>query len=62
MGTTMTGKHPILVRLGLGNEVINIEIEDDGRPFNPLKALEPDLELPLEQRSIGGLGIHLVRQ
>lgn len=55
-------EHEILVRLGLGTGEIKIEIEDDGRPFNPLEALEPDVELPLEQRSIGGLGIHLVRK
>ena len=38
MGTTMIGKHPILVRLGLGNEVINIEIEDDGRLIKSFRA------------------------
>ena len=38
-----------------------IEISDDGQPFNPLKdAPKPDLEAALEDRPIGGLGIHLV--
>ncbi|MGA7687811.1 MAG: SpoIIE family protein phosphatase [Jiangellales bacterium] len=36
-------------------------IIDDGRPFDPLTAPTPDTELPLEQRQVGGLGIHLVR-
>ncbi len=42
-------------------DAITIEITDDGRPFNPLKdAPQPDLEAALEDRPVGGLGIHLV--
>lgn len=33
-----------------------IAVEDDGRPFNPLDAPPPDLDLPIEERPIGGLG------
>ena len=37
-------------------------IADDGRPFDPLtEAPEPDLESAIEDRPIGGLGVHLVR-
>lgn len=36
-------------------------IEDDGLPFNPVEASTPDLEEPLEERKIGGLGIHLTK-
>ena len=44
-------------------EVLTIDIEDDGRPFDPLHdAPEPDLTSPLEDRPIGGLGIHFVRE
>lgn len=38
------------------------ELRDDGPPFDPLAAPEPDLEAGVEQRPVGGLGIHLVRQ
>jgi anti-sigma regulatory factor (Ser/Thr protein kinase) len=38
-----------------------LEIRDDGHPFDPTKLPEPDLNVPLEERRIGGLGIHLVR-
>jgi len=31
-------------------------------PFNPLDAPIPDITLPIEERRVGGLGIHLVRQ
>jgi serine/threonine-protein kinase RsbW len=36
-------------------------IEDDARAFDPQTAPKPDLTLPLEQRPIGGLGLHRVR-
>jgi len=55
-------EHEISVRLSWLNPWIEIEIEDDGRPFNPLEAPSPDMEKPLVERQIGGLGIHLVRK
>jgi anti-sigma regulatory factor (Ser/Thr protein kinase) len=39
-----------------------LQFSDDGREFDPLTAPEPDLDLPLEERPIGGLGIHLIRK
>jgi anti-sigma regulatory factor (Ser/Thr protein kinase) len=54
--------HQITVRLSLRAGELAIEIEDDGKPFNPLTAPEPDLYKPLEERPIGGLGIHLLRK
>ena len=55
-------EHEILIRLSCKGEEITAEVEDDGRPFNPLEAAEPDTDKPLEERSVGGLGIHLVRK
>ncbi|WP_439594990.1 ATP-binding protein [Falsiroseomonas sp.] len=37
-------------------------IEDDGRAFDPLANAAPDTEAALEEREIGGLGVHFVRQ
>ena len=43
-------------------ETITIEIVDDGPRFDPLQdAPLPDPEASLEERPVGGLGIHLVR-
>ena len=53
--------HEIRVRLTLGNGRLSAEVEDDGRPFNPLTAPAPDLTSGVEDRPVGGLGIHLVR-
>ncbi len=55
-------EHQIMVRLFLEQGQLKVEVEDDGRPFNPLEAPEPDLNKSLEERSIGGLGIHFVRK
>ncbi len=42
------------------NNVV-LEMEYVGVAFNLLEAPPPMLDLPLEQRSVGGLGLHLVR-
>jgi sigma-B regulation protein RsbU (phosphoserine phosphatase) len=57
-----SGEHEIMIRLSCTAEEMTAEVEDDGRPFNPLEAVEPDTNKPLEERSVGGLGIHLVRK
>jgi serine/threonine-protein kinase RsbW len=54
-------EHQILVNLALENDVLSIRVEDDGRPFNPLEAPAPNLDLPIEERAIGGLGIFIAR-
>ena len=53
--------HWVNVTLSCENETMIIQIEDDGIPFNPLDFEKPDLQCPLGDREIGGLGIHLVR-
>jgi len=53
--------HEILFDTELKGEHIVLRITDDGREFNPLTVPLPDPDLPLEERPIGRLGIHLVR-
>jgi serine/threonine-protein kinase RsbW len=36
-------------------------VTDGGRHFNPLDVPLPDLNAPLSERALGGLGIHLIR-
>jgi serine/threonine-protein kinase RsbW len=55
------GPHVIAVRCTCTGKELVAEVEDDGRPFNPLLHPAPDLTVPLEERPVGGLGIHLVR-
>ena len=55
------GKHKIVTNFQIYSDQVLITIIDDGQPFNPLLANTPDTELSLEERVIGGLGIHLVK-
>ncbi|MDD4171557.1 MAG: ATP-binding protein [Syntrophomonas sp.] len=55
-------EHRIGVQLTLTPEEIEVEISDDGLSFNPLDQPPPDINQSIEDRPIGGLGIHLVRK
>ena len=54
-------EHDIIITVGLSGNLLRITIEDDGIPFNPFGVETPDTKLPMEERKIGGLGIHLIR-
>lgn len=52
----------IEMELRLRRDELEIELVDDGPPFDPLAAPEPDISLPVEERPIGGLGILIVKR
>ena len=56
------GEHRIDLSLRLEGGTLIVEIADDARAFDPLKAPEPDLGASIEERAVGGLGIYLVRK
>lgn len=56
-----SAEHEILVRLAVEDGRVVLAVEDDGIPFNPVEVPPVDTSLPLEQRAVGGLGVHLVR-
>ena len=60
-GYPMGGEHQIELMVRLESGVITLVVEDDGMAFNPLEAKLPDLDLPIEKRAAGGLGIYLVK-
>ena len=47
--------------LGAGGGFVSGEIVDEGVPFDPTAAPDPDVEADIDERSIGGLGVHLVK-
>ena len=53
--------HEIEVRVSLDTQSCIIEIEDDARHFNPVDLPEADTTSSLEERKVGGLGVHFVR-
>ena len=54
--------HEIRIRLSVADAMLIAEIEDDGEPFDPCAAAPVDVEAPMEERKVGGLGIHIVRE
>lgn len=56
------GARNLEIILASAAEALTIELFDDGRQFDPIEeAPEFAAELPIEQRPIGGVGVHLVR-
>jgi anti-sigma regulatory factor (Ser/Thr protein kinase) len=55
------GAHQIRIALCVYPQAVLAEIEDDGRPFDPLGAPPPDRAASLAESRIGGLGIHFLR-
>ncbi len=53
-------RHFIDISLELTESSLIVSIADDGVPFNPLAETAPDTTLSIEDRPIGGLGIHIV--
>jgi anti-sigma regulatory factor (Ser/Thr protein kinase) len=52
----------VTIEVELGTDRLTVTLSDDGQPFNPLDVASPDTASSLEDRPVGGLGIHLVRQ
>lgn len=55
-------EHQINIQISLLNEKIKVQIVDDALPFNPLDIKEADTKSSVEDRAIGGLGIHLIKK
>lgn len=56
------GNHHIVIGCRITGDIITVKMEDDGAYFNPLTRPEPDVDLDIDSRPVGGLGIHLVRK
>lgn len=61
-GHTDDKSHQVEFSVALMDNTIKIGVMDDGVPFNLLEAESVDLDADLEERAVGGLGIHLVRK
>lgn len=51
----------IRVKLERRGQGLQLEVMDNGRPFDPTGVPPPDLALSLEERRPGGLGLYLMR-
>ncbi|MBP0493437.1 ATP-binding protein [Pararoseomonas indoligenes] len=57
-----TGASRLLVEARREGDSVHLLIEDDGPAFDPLSAAAPDLDAGVEDREVGGLGVHFVRR
>lgn len=56
------GNRSIEVEIKRDRKSLHATLTDDASPFNPFETNPPDVNLPLEERKVGGLGVFLVRQ
>lgn len=52
----------VTVALAVERGILEVEVIDDGLPFDPLSGPDPKADLPLAERSAGGLGLYLVKR
>jgi len=55
-------EHLIDLKIEYDEKALTIIVSDDGKPFDPTMREEPDINLPIEERPIGGLGILLIKK
>ena len=56
------GKGEAEISVGVEDGVASITFRDTGIPYDPLAKEDPDVKLKAEDRSIGGLGIYMVKK
>jgi anti-sigma regulatory factor (Ser/Thr protein kinase) len=60
-GYGMDGGGDISITVRIENGEARVVVEDTGRPFAPADAPSPDLDADWQERPMGGLGWHLIR-
>ena len=61
-GGVKPGNACCLIELDQKDSNLTIRFSDNGHPFNPLEQTEVDTNVPIEERPIGGLGIHFIKK
>ena len=61
-GGVKPGDACCLIELDRKTNDLTIRFSDNGHPFNPLEQTEVDTNVPIEERPIGGLGIHFIKK
>ena len=58
-----SGKHgDVKIEAAHNDQRLKFTIIDSGKPFDPTVQAEVDTTLSADERNIGGLGIHIIRQ
>lgn len=56
------GRVTVQLQIIESSAIAQIEIIDQGVPYDPLERQDPNITLSVEKRDIGGLGIFMVKQ
>ncbi len=56
------GENDIGFTMEIQDRLLTITLCDWGKPYDPLARPEPDINAPLEDRQVGGLGVHLIKK
>jgi serine/threonine-protein kinase RsbW len=60
-GLGVGGPGWVRLRIARQGDYLALELRDNAPPFDPFQASLPQLDADIEARTIGGLGVHLVR-
>jgi len=54
-------RHEFTIRCEVRGGALETVVEDDGIAYDPLQAPAPDLSVSFDERKVGGLGVHFVK-
>ena len=57
-----SGATEATVSIEKSNNTLKLYFKDNGKPYNPLDAKDPDITASAEDRNIGGLGVFMVKK
>ncbi|MEG2678582.1 MAG: SpoIIE family protein phosphatase [Oscillospiraceae bacterium] len=57
-----SGASDATIGISIEDGIIELRFADNGLPYDPTKKADPDISLTAEERSIGGLGLYMVKK
>jgi sigma-B regulation protein RsbU (phosphoserine phosphatase) len=57
-----SSEHDVWIYFERSGDELKVTIKDDGKPFNIVSSVNADVTSDMEDRNIGGLGIHFVKE
>ena len=55
------GRGTIAIKVRRSGDAVTVQLRDNAPVFDPTLVSDPDLDIPLEQRPLGGMGIYLMK-
>jgi serine/threonine-protein kinase RsbW len=56
------GPGTIEIKMYRDGDLLVVSLRDQAPPFDPTTVPKPDLDLPLDRRPLGGMGVYLIRE